>query len=96
MKELTIEFEEQLKKFIEENCGYYFDINVRKTPYGVEIFDNDSDSDISTNRMLNLISCIESEINDASSPYCEYDELRSTLDDIEECVGSLRNIVVNL
>lgn len=37
MSGLTFEFEEQLKKFIEENCGYNFAIEIKKDASGIYI-----------------------------------------------------------
>ena len=37
MSELTFKFEEQLKKFIEENCGYDFAIEIKKDASGIHI-----------------------------------------------------------
>lgn len=37
MSELTFKFEEQLKKFIEENCGYDFAIEIKKDASGIYI-----------------------------------------------------------
>ena len=38
--QLTFDFEDKLKKFIEENCPYNFEISITKTQSGVEIKDN--------------------------------------------------------
>ena len=37
--QLTFDFEDKLKKFIEENCPYNFEISIIKTPSGIEIKD---------------------------------------------------------
>ncbi len=37
MSELTFDFEDKLKQFIEENCGYNFNIEIKKDASEVHI-----------------------------------------------------------
>ena len=40
--QLTFDFEDKLKKFIEENCPYNFEISITKSQSGVEIQNGNS------------------------------------------------------
>ena len=38
MSDLTFDFEDKLIKFIEENCGYNFNIEIKKDASGVHVY----------------------------------------------------------
>lgn len=52
---LDFTFEDKLKKFIEENCGYNFNIVIRKTQSGVEINDFEDDPKYSQERINDVL-----------------------------------------
>ena len=66
MSDLTFDFEDKLVKFIEENCGYNFNISITKDASGVHI---NTPVSIDKNAILNAVSSIE----DALVDMCDFD-----------------------
>ena len=64
-KWIVFDFEDKLKKFIEENCPYNFDIIITKTHTGVEISDNtDSTDGLSHSEIISELENISSLVDD--------------------------------
>jgi len=84
--QLTSDFEDKLKKFIEENCPYNFEIAITKTQSGVAIDDYETVSHADIISDLNNISLLVDDISaDPDSGELEgVDEVEDAIDDLIE------------
>ena len=57
MSDLTFDFEDKLIKFIEENCGYNFNIEIKKDASGVHI-NRAVDKDAIFKELENIDCCL--------------------------------------
>ena len=57
MSDLTFDFEDKLIKFIEENCGYNFNIEIKKDASGVHI-NRAVDKDVIFKELENIDCCL--------------------------------------
>ncbi len=80
--QLDFKFEDKLKKFIEENCPYNFEIKINKTHSTIQISDQDN---------LNLFSELTHIQNLLSN--VEYDEVSETINGLEEVEEALDNLM---
>ena len=84
--QLTFDFEDKLKKFIEENCHYNFNIVINKSHSGVTIDDYESVSRADIVSDLNNISSLVDDIwtDPDSDELYGVDELEDAIDDLIE------------
>ena len=90
MSTLDINFEDKLKKFIEENCPYNFNITVRKDAAGIHI---DNPEEIDRLDIFNLLSDIRLIADDVDCTQhdlveCKLDEIIDITIEIAQLLGA--------
>ncbi len=82
--QLTFDFEDKLKKFIEENCPYNFNVVINKSQSGVTIDDYESVSHADIVSDLNNIYLLVDDISaDPDSGELDgVDEVENAIDDL--------------
>ena len=86
MEEITFDFEDKLKQFIEENCGYNFNIEIKKDASGVHI--NKAVNKSAIFQELENIGCILCDMNGYDREH-EQIELENAIDDCCENISAL-------
>lgn len=76
--QLTFDFEDKLKKFIEDNCDYNFNITVTAKNGSIYIEDASTAEEINSEAIEEAVEEAREELEDTIS------ELQSKLDDAEE------------
>lgn len=79
--QLTFDFEDKLKKFIEENCPYNFEISITKSHSGVEIKDG-TPPDV-VQELIHINNLVDDLF------YSEYYEEIEGKDELEEAIEDL-------
>ena len=83
-QQLTFDFEDKLKKFIEENCDYNFEITINKTNAGVEIKDSKEIRTEDIRRELENIYSLVSDIYQEDNEIYGTEELEDAIDNLLE------------
>jgi len=81
---LTFNFEDKLKKFIEENCPYDFNIVINKNQSGVTIDDYES---VSHEDIINDLNNIYLLVDDISAD--PYDGELEGVDEVQDAIDDL-------
>ena len=86
MEEITFDFEDKLIKFIEENCDYNFNVEIKKDASGVHI--NRAVNKSAIFQELENIDCILCDMNNYERERAQI-ELENEIDDCCENISAL-------
>ena len=87
MSDLTFDFEDKLIKFIEENCGYNFNIEIKKDASGVHI-----NRTIDKDAIFEKINDIEWTLVDMCNYEREHEQVELE-DEIGNCCDDIKDLL---